>query len=195
VDAKAPPSAPTLVPVKSWEDVVKAADTLGAPIVRVVRPTVTGPTDATSTAFYVVSGTTGFVYVHGGGPGAPPLPPIAMGPAGPAKSVSAAVRDWHDRYPRIPDVDTASLDAFVAWSDRIHERLRWFRPSSSLRRDSEELLLRAIGLAQRGRLDAAWVILGQLYGRLGPWDAPKRGGSPPPPPPASLAAKPPTSRP
>jgi hypothetical protein len=184
VDARAPPSAVNLVPVRAWEDVVKAADTLGSPIIRVVRSTVGESDDAVSTSFYVVSGTTAFVFVHGSQtpPSASPPPELTARPGASAtspKSLTAAVRDWHDRYPRIPGVDTLNLDSFVEWSDRISDRLRWFRPSSSLRQDSEELLLRAIGLAQRGRLDAAWVILGQLYSRLGPWDTPTKSGTPP----------------
>ena len=182
VDARSPPTAQSLVPVRTWEDIVKAADTLGAPIVRVTRTGVSGPDSPAATSFYVLSGTTAFTFHHdpAGGPGssAPPeaLAPRASGPASP-RSFTAAVRDWNARYPRIPGVDTSNLESFVEWSDRISDRLRWFRPSSSLRQDSEELLLRSIGLAQRGRLDAAWVILGQLYARLGPWDSPAKAGT------------------
>jgi len=197
VDARAPPSAPTLVPVRAWEDIVKAADTLGSPIIRVVRPSVAGPEAPTTTSFYVVSGSTAFVFVHspdspGGTPPPPDSPARAEAPA--PGSLSAAVRDWHERYPRIPGVDTSTLDAFVLWSDRISDRLRWFRPTSSIRQDSEELLLRAIGLAQRGRLDSAWVILGQLYTRLGPWET---VGKPPSTGPAggSASGRPGTPRP
>jgi uncharacterized protein DUF5305 len=194
VDARSPPSVPNLVPVRAWEDIVKAADTLGSPIVRVVRPTISGSEPASMTSFYVVSGTTAFVFVHSSDPStAPPLPPLASA-SPPEESAlprhpSSVVRDWQVRYPQIPGVDRSNLDSFVAWSDRISDRLRWFRPSSALRQESEELLLRAIGLAQRGHLEAAWVILGQLYARVGPWDTtgklpssgPKAGTRPGPP--------------
>ena len=174
VEAKAPPTATTVVPVRAWEDIVKAADTLGAPILRVARPSVEGPNTAASTSFYVLSGTTAFVFAHGPGSpaGVPPPPPVVpkSDTAPPPKEVTPTVRAWQQKYPRIPGADPTNLDDFVAWSDRISDRLRWFRPTSQLRTDSEELLLRSIGLAQRGRLDAAWVILGQLYARLGPWE-------------------------
>ncbi|MGP8134831.1 MAG: hypothetical protein ACLQD8_01635, partial [Thermoplasmata archaeon] len=193
VDARAPPGATNVVPVRAWEDIVKAADTLGSPIVRVVRPSVTGPDVPATTSFYVVSGTTAFVFVHGGRAGAEaPLPPEPLPRPGapvPPKNLTARVRDWNQRYPRIPGVDTSNLESFVVWSDRISDRLRWFRPSSSLRQDSEELLLRAIGLAQRGRIDAAWVVLGQLYARLGPWDTPGKT------PASGAAGSPPSDRP
>jgi len=190
VDARSPPSAASLVPVRTWEDVVKAADTLGVPILRVVRPPVEGPDDPGTTSFYVVSGTTAFVYVHGGranAPAAAATPGHLPAPAAPPKPLTAAVREWQARYPRIPGIDQANLETFVEWTDRISDRLRWFRPSSSLRQDSEELLLRAIGLAQRGSLDAAWVILGQLYVRLGPWETPAKAGSRTPPAPPGRA--------
>ncbi|HTP54787.1 MAG TPA: DUF5305 family protein, partial [Thermoplasmata archaeon] len=207
VDARAPPSAVSLVPVRAWEDVVKAADTLGSPIIRVVRPTVGESDDAVTTSFYVVSGSSAFVFVHGAHtpPGVSPPPELTARPpaaGGPPKDLSTAVREWHERYPRIPGINSSNLDSFVEWSDRISDRLRWFRPSSAMRQDSEELLLRAIGLAQRGRLDAAWVILGQLHARLGPWDSPAKPGpmtpSParaPAPSPSAASSKSPNAKP
>ncbi|MGB6500273.1 MAG: DUF5305 family protein [Thermoplasmata archaeon] len=198
VDARAPPASTNLVPVRAWEDIVKAADTLGAPILRVARTSMAGPNDPAYTSFYVVSGSTAFVFVHGGrsGGASPADVPVKSSTTTPARPLTSAVRDWHERYPRIPGVDTTSLDSFVQWTDRISDRLRWFRPSSSLRQDSEELLLRAIGLAQRGRIDAAWVVLGQLYSRLGPWDVPdkKAAASDTSKSPPSPASRPPATK-
>jgi hypothetical protein len=199
VDARAPPVAASVVPVRAWEDIVKAADTLGAPILRVARPPVGGPANPAVTSFYVVSGTTAFVFVHGsrGDPGSPPPADASATASGgiPPGRTTGAVREWQRRFPRIPGSDITSLDSFVQWTDRISERLRWFRPSSSLRQESEELLLRAIGLAQRGQFDAAWVVLGQLYARLGPWELPAKAPTAPtaapPPKPARPAAPPP----
>ncbi len=170
VDVRGPPVASSTIPVKSWDDIVKVADTIGLPILRTVRMPIDGDASPT-TVFYVVSAGTAYVFVHNPDDPTPTLPPGSVVPSGAAASATPQVTAWKEAYPRIPGADLGSLDSFVDWSDRLNRRIASFRPQSPVRVDAETLVLKAVGLARRGELDAAWTVLAQAYSRLGPWGA------------------------
>jgi hypothetical protein len=180
VDVRGPPVASSTIQVKAWEDIVKVADTIGMPILRTVR-VAPGADAAPTTVFYVVAGGTAYVFVHRPGETAPTLPAgsVVAPPAVGAAPTSRA-DPWQRKFPRIPGADPSSLDSFVEWTERIGRRASLLAPDSPLRHEAEELIVKGIGLARRGELDSAWVVLGQAYGRLGPWasSAPSAGREP-----------------
>ncbi len=82
----APPAGPT-VPVRTWEDLVKVADTLGCPILRLVPPGGTAASGAPA-HFYVLADAVTYTYVHN-----PPAASRASpGPAAAARPAPAVPR-------------------------------------------------------------------------------------------------------
>jgi hypothetical protein len=92
-----PPSNDSQVIVESWDDLVKASDTLGKPILRYRQPS-----DSAGRLFYVVDGPIEYVYLHplngrteaesgySASPSVPPLDdrPSAQGAASPAAGLA-----------------------------------------------------------------------------------------------------------
>jgi Family of unknown function (DUF5305) len=150
VDTPAAPAARETVVVQGWNDLVKVADTIGRPILRVVGP---GGAPTPVTVFYVLVEGTAYVYRHDSNP--------SVDPTGGTEPPSSAVAAFRKAYPIIPGADSTSLDSFVLWVDRVNARIRHLPASQAGRQEAEESVLRAVGLAQRGQLDAAWVTLGQ----------------------------------
>ncbi len=155
-----PPRQPS-VEVRSWADLVKVADTLGRPILRLA--------DATGGAregsvFYVLADSVAYVYriEEADRPGEPTgLRGPSRDAPGPAGSVDirAAVGEG-DR----------SLGRFVREVSDVSERLRTSGVGGEPRREVDALLLRAIARARQGHLDSAERLLREAAERAGRTD-------------------------
>lgn len=168
VDTATPPPAGSRVEVPTWTDLVKVADTLGVPILRVRSGG--GASSDGRALFYVLSDGLAYVYRYGaavvpratvpatgsarppasatpsrgnGASGDVPAPTVARNPSAPSAAVARA---WN-------------LDAFVRSAESVQRTINSLGNSSPAAADSERLLLRSIELARRGRLDAAWPTL------------------------------------
>lgn len=76
------PRSATLLPVESWEDLVKVADTLGRPILRPHE----SPSSPAGSEFYVFDGTIAYQYRYPPpAPSVPPAPTARRGSSGPAR--------------------------------------------------------------------------------------------------------------
>ena len=75
VETPSPPPPGPSVPVRTWEDLVKVADTLGCPILRLV-PAGAAPKAGTPVQFYVLTASATYTYVH------PPRSPAAASKPG-----------------------------------------------------------------------------------------------------------------
>jgi hypothetical protein len=88
----APPAGPT-VPVRTWEDLVKVADTLGCPILRTVPPG-SAASSAAPVHFYVLADPVTYTYVHApGGTNAAgrPAGPVTYGVRSPVRVPAAGI--------------------------------------------------------------------------------------------------------
>lgn len=162
VNVSVRPAATEVVRVRDWEDLVKVADTLGRPILRVVRAG--KEEEALRSSFYVLLGTTAYVYTFR----TPPSGTIPNAPPWDQSVRSTTYAPWGGGAyaPVLPDRWFPSLHDIVDWTGWFSERAKMVT-SSSLRLEAEELLLRTIALAQSGELVEAWITLGRLGARLG----------------------------
>jgi hypothetical protein len=178
VDTPTPPPLLRQVALRGWEDLVKVADTLGCPIMRVAPEGASAASGGSpETVFYVVAGSMSYVYTHTGAeePGstaAPPVPtpptpaggpppgprPLAFAPSSPKVSPGPGLAARWD------------LGAFIARADQVRLTLQGM-PSDRFavlppEERPEELLRRAVGLARTGQLPTAWVVLERLRAEL-----------------------------
>ncbi|HTW55638.1 MAG TPA: DUF5305 family protein, partial [Thermoplasmata archaeon] len=165
VDTSTPPPAGSRVDLPSWTDLVKVADTLGCPILRVRSG---GGGAEAGALFYVLSDGLAYVYRYGrpvalrapaaastvgGSPGATTV--AASSRAASSSTAPARVASG----PTAPVARAWSLEAFVRSAEGVQRSINSLAPNSAPAGESERLLLRSIELARRGRLDAAWLTL------------------------------------
>ena len=168
VDTPTPPPAEARVDVPTWTDLVKVADTLGCPILRVASSA--GKSPSGGSQFYVLSGTQAYVFVPGAKAStAGPVSRAANGPAtGPRAPPPVPARPRTTPSP--PVARAWSLESFVQSAVLVDRSLRTMPEASGRVDESRRQLLRAIEMARRGQLDAAWVTLEAVRSRVGPWD-------------------------
>ena len=187
VDTSTPPPAASRVDVPSWTDLVKVADTLGCPILRVRS----GGRGADSGAlFYVLSDGLAYVYRYGTAVVPRSLSPSATagGPSGATTVASSSATPASTTAARPPNGPTApvarawSLEAFVRSAEGVQRTISTLGSDPATAGESERLLVRSIELARRGRLDAAWLTLEGARFRA---DSARSAGLPSPPRPAA----------
>lgn len=161
VDAPQPPASTDVVDVTTWEDVVKVADMLGRPILRVA------PSDApgapSSTSFYVVMGTIAYRFSPGTPSTGVAVPTFATAkPARPRFGSPMAGR----KFTSVPGKGFPSLLDVVEWTGLLSQLVKGM-PRSPYRLLAQERILEIVELAKTGELIEAWVALGQLHALLG----------------------------
>ena len=161
VETMSSPPTASRVEVPSWTDLVKVADTLGVPILRVRS----GARSDSAALFYVLSDGLAYVYHYGTALAPRPAPPANGAPtarasptpaSSPRPTVGVAARR---ETPTAPVPQAWSLEAFVRSAEGVQRTLQGLAPSRTGVGESRRLLLRSIELARRGRLDAAWLTL------------------------------------
>lgn len=157
------PTGDSLVAVANWEDLVRVADTAGRPI---LRPAPIGPdgTPEPGLLFYVLVDATVYSYsFEGRAPTRLAVSPRASRPgtASPPTGVEPGAEG--SRVGPGPD---PSLAAFVRWAGRARARIEKLPRSSARRRESEALLLQAVDMARRRKLDGAWSSLRRALDRV-----------------------------
>ncbi len=130
-EVESPPEVPTTMAVRSWEDLVKVADTLGRPI---LRPAV-GRAREPGVVFYVVDGTVAYEYCHGRS-GPPSAEPEEDPPAGDL--------DGRDSPEGVSDVPTPSGTPRSVTDpgpgDPVPEGVKWMAwASEQLRADIDRI--------------------------------------------------------
>lgn len=146
-----PPPGPR-VKVSAWDDLVKVADTIGRPILRVDPGSSSGPA-LTGSLFYVLADSTTYVYE------APPH--------GRAEVEESMRTGRLPRFPRGPErigrfrptARSYALRSYVPAAARASRRVAALEEGSAGQREAEALLQRSIGLARRGRFSRAWALV------------------------------------
>jgi hypothetical protein len=154
-----------VIVVNGWEDIVKVADMLGRPILRVVppgKPHASGPV-----SFYVLMGTIAYRFSPDGLPREPSATVRgAMSSTARRTSRRSARRSNPGEVAAVPGRGFPSLLDVVAWTGRISQIVKAM-PPSVYRDQALERILQVIELAKSGELLAAWIALGQLNAMLG----------------------------
>lgn len=166
VDAPLPPASTDVVAVSSWEDIVKVADMLGRPILRVAHAATPGAPGSTS--FYVVMGTIAYRFSPGASSSGSTNAPIAFPPSPTPKlgrSRSSRKRAEQE-FATMPGKGFPSLLDVVEWTGRLSQLVKAM-PRSPYRLLAQERILEIVELAKTGELIEAWVALGQLHALLG----------------------------
>jgi hypothetical protein len=169
VDTATPPPSANRVDVPTWTDLVKVADTLGCPILRVADPS--GKGTSGNSQFYVISGSQAFVFEGASRP--PPATRAASltkGTRGPAPVRPPGAIPRPRNSPTPPIARAWSLESFVQSAGLVDRAIRDLPSATERAEESRRQLLRAIEMARRGQLDAAWVTLEAVRSRVGPWD-------------------------
>ncbi len=165
VEVGAPPKVSSTVPVRTWTDIVKVADTIGAPILRITREALPGASPEVD--FYVVSGATAYRYEHRAPATAPvAVPEPSLPRTGPVAPPRAEVPAPVVPPPSAAGAPAANLESFVLSSYDVRQRLEELPPESRARAEGVELLLRAVELARQNDLDSAWALFAEARRRL-----------------------------
>jgi Family of unknown function (DUF5305) len=156
-----PPTGPR-VQVQGWADLIKVADTIGRPILRVDADPAKG-TGGAGPLFYVLADATTYVLEV-------PRSPTSAEPVGGAadRQGRSPTRSKKRRLrPRASIASLAALRAYVPAAVRVWGQVAALEAGSEAQVDSEESLRRSIELARRGRFSRAWVLLDRAAASAG----------------------------